>query len=102
MSVATHIVKVNGTFDPKKWTKETLKNYVKKKIKVKETIFGDEEGIFITFHPDLELFQVEKNTIKIWVFVTGYPSEVTNKIVEKWLTDNIKEDGLKVKSFEIE
>lgn len=113
MSIATHLVKVNGTFDPEKWTEKMLKSYVREKIKVKETIkfvtgFPSEgtneiveNGIFITFHPDLELFRVEKNTIKVWVFITGFPSEVTDKIVEKWLSDNIKEDGLKVESFEI-
>lgn len=101
MSVATHLVKVKGTFDQEKWTEEMLKDYVRKKIRVKETINEGEDGIYITFHPDLELFQVEKNTIKVWVFVTGFPSEVTNEIVGKWLSDNIKENGLKVESFEI-
>jgi len=114
MSVPTHLVKVYGTFDPEKWTEEMLKKYVGKKIEVKETIgfvtdFPSEgknevveDGIYITFHPDLELFQIEKNTIRVWVFVTGYPSEVTNEVVKKWLSNNIKDDGLKVESFEIE
>ena len=93
MSIATHIIKIRGTFDEGIWKEEELKDYVKSKIK---------DEIEIMLHPDLELFKTEKGTVEVWVFVSTSPSEVTRDIVDKWLEDHITERGLTVVDFEIE
>lgn len=53
MVYATHLIKVKGTFNPKRWTKEKLREYVDNKIK----------EIRSFYHPDLELFKVKDDTI---------------------------------------
>ena len=54
----------------------------------------------LTFSTDLELYNITGNKIEIWVFIFAYPSEVSDKIIDKWIKDHIKENGLKVDSFE--
>ncbi len=91
MSIATHIVKIKGTFDEKLWNEKKIEDYVDYKI---------ENEIDETFNTDLELINITDNNIEIWVFIFAFPSEVDNRIIDKWIKDHIKEEGLKVESFE--
>ena len=91
MPVATHIIKLKGTFDEKIWDEKKIEDYVDYKI---------ENEIDETFSTDLELYNITGNKIEIWVFIFAYPSEVSDKIIDKWIKDHIKENGLKVDSFE--
>jgi hypothetical protein len=103
MHIATHLIKVTGEFDPALWNPETLRSYVTEKLK--EMDYIDQYGLkqSSTFHPDIELFDATpENTIRVWLFITGLPSEVSQKIVDKWALDHITEKGLTVKKIEIE
>lgn len=93
MPVATHLVKIKGSFDEKIWNKKKIEDYVDYKI---------ENEMDETFSTDLELYDIIDNNIEIWVLMFAYPSEVDNRIIDKWIKDHIKEEGLKVDSFEFE
>ena len=93
MSVVTHVVKIKGAFDEKIWDEKKIEDYVDYKI---------ENEINETFNTDLELYNITGNNIEIWVFIFAYPSEVDNGIIDKWIKNHIKEEGLKVDSFEFE
>jgi len=89
MVIATHLIKIKGTFDPKKWTKEKLKEFVKQKILKLDS----------SFHAKVELFQVQNNNVDVWIYIFGYPSEVSNFIIAAWIRAYLKEDGIEVKKF---
>jgi hypothetical protein len=91
MVIATHLIKVKGNFDPKKWTEKKLEKYVKQKIKEIEP----------SFHADLELLQIQGNNIEVWVYISALPSEVSDKIVDGWIKAHLKEEGIETKEFEI-
>lgn len=92
MNVATHLIKVKGNIKDGKKRENELRDYVKEKIYTE---------IDSMYHPDLELFCVnEDDTIDVWVYVSSY--SVTRPVVEHWLKDHIKEEGIHVKEFEIE
>ncbi len=93
MSVATHIIKIKGTFDKKIWNEKKIENYIFYKI---------ENDIDETFNTDLELCNIIGNNVEVWIFIFAFPSEVDNGIIDKWIKDHIKEEGLKVESFEFE
>lgn len=93
MTIATHVIKIRGIFDENIWKEDELKNYVASKIK---------KEIYHTFHADLELFQVDGDKIEIWIYISAYPSEVTNNIIGKWIVDHIKEEGITANDFEFE
>ncbi len=94
MAVATHLIKIKGTFDNNKWTDEQLRNFVNDKIK------DDVESIY---HPDLELFQVKDKSIEVWTYISDFTSlKLLEKNVRDWLKNHIKEDGLTVDNVEIE
>jgi hypothetical protein len=92
MHIVTHIIKIKGTFDSS-WDKKKLRAYVDLKIK---------NEIEDVLHPDLELFEAKDGIIDVWVFITALPSEATDKVVEKWIKDHIKEDGLSVTESNVE
>jgi len=92
MTIATHITRVNGKFDKNIWNKESLKKYVKNKI------FEIEDVL----HPDLELFDVKDDNVEVWIYLSALPSEVSQKIVDKWAKEHITEEGLSVTSISIE
>ncbi len=92
MSVATHLIKIKGSIDTEKWTGETLKKYVKKKIT---------DEVEPSFHTSLELFRLKDNDIEVWVYVSALPSEVKEDIVKEWMDNHIKEDGITTNDFEI-
>jgi hypothetical protein len=93
MVVATHIVKLRGTFDINIWNEEKLKRYVRKKIICE---------IDDSFHTHLDLFKIDKDDGKvyIWVYIYALPSEVDRKVIEKWIDAHIIEEGLVVEEFE--
>lgn len=93
MYLATHIITVKGTFDKSIWTEESLKKYVKDKIK---------SNIFETFHADMEYFNVIKNNVDVSVYISCLPSEVNKSIISKWLKENVIENGIRVTWFNIE
>lgn len=93
MPVATHVIKIQGTFDKQSWNEKKIEDYVDYKI---------ENEIDETFSTDLELYNIIDNKIEIWVLIFAYPSEVSNEIIGKWIKNHIKEEGLKVDSFEFE
>lgn len=94
MAIATHLIKIKGTFDTNKWTEEKLRNFVNDKIN------DDIEGIY---HPDLELFQVKERSIEVWVYISdSILLELLEKNVRDWLKNHIKEDGITVDNIEIE
>lgn len=93
MNIATHLIKIKGKFDKNIWTEEELKNYVKSKIG------GDIQSFY---HADLELFGIEDEVINVWVFVSALPSKVSKDIIDKWLDNRIKEEGITVTDVEIE
>lgn len=93
MAIATHMVRITGEFNPKIWNKNNLRKYVVDKIKEIEDVL----------HPDIELFNIhDNNKVDIWLYIHALPSEVTQKIVDKWAKDHIIEEGLIVKNIEIE
>lgn len=95
MAVATHLIKIKGTFDDKKWTEEQLRCLARDKIKG--------EMIESFYHPDLELFQVKDRSIEVWVYISDYaPLEFLEKNVRDWLKNHIKEEGITVENIEIE
>ena len=93
MSIATHLIKIRGTFDKDIWKEEELKDYVKSKIK---------NEIESVLHPDLELFKTDKSIAEIWVYISALPSAATRDVIDKWLEDHITEHGLTVIDFEVE
>lgn len=94
MAIATHLIKIKGTFDDKIWTDEKLRNFVDDKIKC------EIEGIY---HSDLELFQIKDRSIEVWVYISdSTPLKILEKNVRCWLKDHIKEEGLTVDNLEIE
>lgn len=94
MAIATHIIKIKGTFDEKIYKQQkTLKDYVNNKI---------QNEIDSVLHADLELFKVDGNNIEVWVYISAFPSEVTRDIIGKWIKDHIKEEGISVQNFEFE
>jgi hypothetical protein len=93
MSIATHVIKIKGTFDETIWNEKKLEYYIDHKI---------ESEIDETFNTDLELYDVTCNKIEIWVLIFAFPSEVSDDIIGKWIKNHIREDGLKVNSFEFE
>lgn len=99
MAIATHLIKIKGTFDKNIWgyeektLNETLKEYVKTKIKNEVDKY---------YHADLELFKIDDNKIEIWVFVEAILSSVSKNTIERWLNDHINEEGITVTDFEIE
>ncbi|MEA2097959.1 MAG: hypothetical protein U9P70_02700 [Patescibacteria group bacterium] len=93
MAFATHLIKIKGSFDVQKWTKEKLRKYIDEKISTE---------IYSFYHAEIELFQIKKNNIEIWVYISAFPSEATNRIIEKWIEDHIKEDGIETKEFKVE
>lgn len=94
MVLATHLIKIKGRFDKNKWTEKKLKKYVKQKIKKIEPSFHADLA-------DLELFQIQDSNIDVWVFVSGYPSEIDDTIVGDWIKTHLKEEGIEIKEFEI-
>lgn len=94
MVIATHLIKVKGAFDDKKWTEEKLRNFVEYKIR---------DEIESIYHPDLELFQVKDSTIEVWIYVRdSAPLKLLDKTIRDWLDNHIKEDGLVVDNIKIE
>lgn len=91
MVIATHLIKIKGSFDQRNWTEKKLEEFVKQKIK----------KIDPSFHADLELFQVQDGNIEVWVYISAFPSEVSEFIVSVWIKTHLKEDGVEVKKFEI-
>jgi hypothetical protein len=89
MVLATHLIKVKGTFDPCKWTEEKLREFVKQKILKLDP----------SFHTRVELFQIQGNDIDVWIHIFGYPSEVSEFIIAVWIGAYLKEDGIEVKKF---
>ncbi len=90
MVLATHLIKIKGNFNRNKWTEKKLEEYVKQKIKEIEP----------SFHTELELFQIQDNNIDVWVYISALPSEVSDKIVDKWIKTHLKEEGIETKEFE--
>lgn len=94
MVIATHLIKVKGTFDDKKWTYEKLRNFVGYKIK---------DEIENIYHPDLELFQIKDSIIEVWIYIRdSAPLRFLDKTIRDWLNNHIKEEGLIVESIKIE
>ena len=94
MAIATHLIKIKGTFDDKKWTDEQLRNFVNNKIK-------DEIESF--YHPDLELFLTKDRSIEVWAYISDLTSlKLLEKNIRDWLENHIKEEGLTVDNVEIE
>ena len=101
MVIATHTVKIRGTFDRNIWDAKKLRKYVRKKIIC---------DIQYSFHTHLELFKADimggeekdKGKIEVCVYVHGLPSEITKDVIKKWIDINIKEDGLTIGEFEYE
>ena len=91
MTIATHVVKIKGTFDEKIWNEKKLEEYVDSKI---------ENEIQESFNTDLELFNVTDNKIEVWILISAFPSEVKEDIIGKWIQDHIVEEGLKIDDFE--
>lgn len=54
------------------------------------------------YYSSLDLFEAKDGNVDIWVFITGLPSEASYKVVERWIKDHIKEDGLSVTEFTVE
>lgn len=96
MVVATHIVKVRGTFDKNIWNDDKLRKYVRKKIICE---------IDDSFHTHLELFKIDddndnKCKIEVLVYIYALPSEIDRDTIKKWIDDHIMEERLVVEEFE--
>ncbi len=44
---------------------------------------------------------MKNDDVEVWVYITAFPSEASVYLIEKWLKDHIKEDGVAVKNFEV-
>jgi hypothetical protein len=93
MRVATHLIKIKGNIDKNVWTEDKLDKYVRSKIDCDITSF---------YHADLELFGIENDVVNVWVFVSALSSEVSRDIIDEWLKNHIKEEGITVTNLEIE
>jgi len=94
MAIATHLIKIKGTFDDKTWTDEKLRCLVRDKI-------NDE--IESIYHPDLELFHIDDRSIEVWAYISDFaPLKLLEKNVRDWLKNHIKEEGLNIDNIEIE
>lgn len=99
MRIATHLIKIKGIFDKDIWghdheiAETKLRQYVDTKIK---------DEIENLYHADLELFQIDDNKIEVWVFISAFQYEASKDLIEKWLNEHIKEEGIKVIVFEID
>lgn len=98
MVVATHVIKVRGTFDRDIWNEDKLRKYVRRKI------ICDMDD---SFHTHLELFKIDrdngdgnKGRVYVWVYIYALPSEVDRKVIKKWIDEHIIEEGLAVEEFE--
>jgi phenylacetate-coenzyme A ligase PaaK-like adenylate-forming protein len=92
MAIATHLIKIKGYTNMEKWTKEKIKEYIKKKMKNEIESF---------YHPDLELLNIKDNDIEVWAYISALPSEAKEDVIEKWLNNHIKEDDFIIKDFEV-
>lgn len=97
MVVATHLIKIKGTFQnvwehDDEMLNKTLKEYVKTKIK---------NEIDSYYHADLELFKIDDNKIEVWVFIKAY-IDISKDTIEKWLNEHINEYGIIPTDIEIE
>lgn len=92
MHAATHMITILGTFD-RRWTEESLKEYARKKI---------QNDIFSTFHASLEEFNARYPDVKVSVYISCLPSEVSRRIISKWFKDHPLEPGLSVTWFGID
>lgn len=99
MTVATHLIKIKGTFDKNIWghgekvLNETLKEYIKTKIK---------NEIFSSYHADLELFKIDDDKIEVWVYINSPPLSTLKDMIEKWIHDHINEEGIVATDIEVE
>lgn len=99
MLVATHLIKIKGTFNKNIWgydeekLNDILKEYVKTKIKFE---------IDSCYHADLELFKIDDDKIEVWVFINALSSCVSKDIIEKWLNNHINDEGIISTDVEIE
>jgi hypothetical protein len=93
MHIATHLIKIKGKINRNIWTEDKLGEYIRSKI---------DDNITSFYRADLELFGIEDDVVNVWVFVSALPSEVSRDIIDKWLNDHIKEEGITVTEFEIE
>lgn len=93
MNITTHLIKIKGKFDKSTLTEEDIEKYVRSKM------CGDIKSFY---HADLELFGIDDDIINVWVFVSALSSEVTRDIIDKWLRNHIKEEGITITDFEIE
>ena len=93
MTIATHIIKVKGTFDGKIWDEEKLRSYVDEKFL----------EIDANFKPDLELFRVNSNEVNVWLFIALMANpETIKKMAEDWVKNHTTEKGLNVTLIEVE
>lgn len=90
MVIATHLIKVKGEIG--QWSEGRLREYVDDKI-VNE--------IDLSIHTSLEKFELKGNHAEVWVYIHAFPSEITQKVIEDWLKNHIKEPDVNVKGFEI-
>ena len=91
MQIATHLIKIKGLIDINKWTEETLKEYVKTKLK----------EIDSSFHADLELFSLKDIDVDVWIYISALPWVEDEETIKSWLDSHIKEGGIKIQDFEI-
>lgn len=87
-SIASHLIKVRGRGIVATWNEETIKDYVKAKIK----------EIDPYYEAELELFKVKDDkVVEVWIFISALASSKSIKEWSKeWLEHHIKN------SFEIE
>ncbi len=98
MVIATHIIKVRGSFNRNLWNQDTITKYVRKKII---------SNIDDIYHTNLELLKIDypnenNGKIEVWVYIHGYPSQVDKDLINVWLDKNIIEEGLIIEDFEFE
>jgi len=92
MPIATHLIKVKGEIDRRQCSEDELKELVDEKI-VNE--------IDMSFYATIEKFEVKGNYAEVWVYINAFPSEISQKVIDEWLKDHIKEPSISVKGFEI-
>ena len=94
MPVATHVIKIKAEFNLG-WNEEKLRELIKSKAKEVDNFFS----------LDLELFKIENYTIDVWFFIefVGVKDAILVKnMIGKWLKDHIKEEGITIKSLDVE
>ncbi len=90
MKFATHLIKIEASLG-QEW-RDKIEEYVKRKIEEVEDYYS----------ADIEYLEVKDKIVEVCVFVSAlFESNFLKELVEKWIENHIREEGIEVINFEI-